>query len=34
MISEAKAAGQYRHEDMGRNYDQPIHAASGSLATV
>lgn len=22
MKSEAKAAGQYRHEDMGRNYDQ------------
>ena len=22
MVNEAKAAGQYRHEDMGRNYDR------------
>jgi hypothetical protein len=22
MIAEAKAAGQYRHEDMGRSYDR------------
>ena len=22
MLAEAKAAGQYRHETMGRNYDQ------------
>ena len=24
MIAEAKAAGQYRHETMGRNYDKII----------
>jgi site-specific DNA-methyltransferase (adenine-specific) len=22
MVNEAKAAGQYRHETMGRNYDR------------